>query len=195
MNTKDILYVVETQFKKDLSDSLGTVMINKGKPVIKASTDVPKKDKRVRKERIKQDPPKKKRDPLKRQKRQDNENGTDTQEELRTKYSAHPDMVERIILGNKEVIKFDFTKSDQITKETSCDISLSIIDGMGVEYTNEFNIQDNYSNVVDLHSGKSYKFNNNVIKNVQITKGVAQLQLKLKDSFNKSLKFVYYVEV
>lgn len=32
MNTKDILYVVETEFKKELSNSLGTV-INKGKPI------------------------------------------------------------------------------------------------------------------------------------------------------------------
>ncbi|MFE8699831.1 hypothetical protein ACFYKX_04260 [Cytobacillus sp. FJAT-54145] len=196
MNTKDILYVVETQFKKDLSDTLGTVMVSNGRPVVKASTNVPKKKKQERKKNEKeQDPPKKKRDPLKRQKRQDTENGTEIEEQRREKYSAHPDMVERIILGNKEVLRFDLAKSEQITNETSCDISLSIIDGMGVEYPNEFKINDNYSNVVDLNSGIAYNISDNVIKDVRITQGVAELQLELKDSYNKSLKFVYYVEV
>lgn len=196
MNTKDILYVVETQFKKDLSDTLGTVMVSNGRPVVKASTDVPKKEKRERKGNKKdQDPLKKKRDPLKRQKKQDSEIGSETGEQNRTKYSAHPDMVERIILGNKEVLRFDFAKSEQITNEKSCDISFSIIDGMGVEYPNEFKIRDNYSHVVDLNSGITYNISNNVIKNVRITNGVAELQLELRDSYNKSLKFVYYVEV
>lgn len=194
MNTKDILYVVETQFKKDLTDTLGTVMVSKGKPVVKATTDVPKKQK-IERKKGQDSPEKKKKDPLKRQKRQNPNPGTESEEKSRTKYSAHPDMVERLILGNKEVIKFDFTKSDQFTNETSCDISLSIIDGMGVEYDNEFNIQDNYESVVDLSTGKPYAFTNNGIQNVEIKQGIAQLQLQLKNTFNKSLKFVYYVEV
>ena len=196
MNTKDILYVVETQFKKDLTDTLGTVMVSKGKPVVKASTNVPKKQKREKIEREKgSEKEKKKRDPLKRQKPSKQNPGTESEEQARTKYSAHPDMVERLILGNKEVIKFDFTKSDQFTNETSCNISLAIIDGMGVEYDNEFNIRDNYESVTDLSTGKPYSYESNVIKDVAITNGIAQLQLQLKSKFNKSLKFVYYVEV
>lgn len=195
MDTKDILYVVETQFKKDLSETLGTVMISNGRPVVKASTDVPTKEKREKKENKKeQNPPKKKRDPLKRQKRQDTDISTEIEEQRTAKYSAHPDMVERIIIGNKELLRFDFTKSEQIS-QTSCDLSLSIIDGMGVEYPNEFKVQDNYSNVVDLNSGITYNIKDNVIKNVRITRGVAELELELKESYNKSLKFVYYVEV
>ncbi|WP_404469631.1 hypothetical protein [Sutcliffiella horikoshii] len=195
MDTKDILYIMETQFKKELSDSMGTVMITNGKPVVKAKIDVPKKEKRKKGEGRKQDPPTKKRDPLKRQKRQDSDNGTETEEQTRTKYSANPNMVERIILGNREILKFDFTQSDQITNETSCDISFSIIDGMGVEYSNEFKIRDNFSTIADLNSGVNYDFTDNVIKNVRITNGVAELQMQLKGSYNKSLKFVYYVEV
>ena len=196
MNTKDILYVVETQFKKDLTDTLGTVMVSKGKPVIKASIEVPKKQKREKIERKKgTDSKKKKKDPLKRQKPPKQNPGTESEEQSRTKYSAHPDMVERLILGNKEVIKFDFTKSEQFTNETSCNISLAIIDGMGVEYDNEFNIRDNYESVTDLSTGKPYSFEGNIIKDVEIKEGIAQLQLPLKSKFNKSLKFVYYVEV
>lgn len=122
MDTKDILYVVETQFKKDLSETLGTVMISNGRPVVKASTDVPTKEKREKKGNKKeQNPPKKKRDPLKRQKRQDTDISTEIEEQRTAKYSAHPDMVERIIIGNKELLRFDFTKSEQIS-QTSCDL-------------------------------------------------------------------------
>jgi hypothetical protein len=194
MNTEDILYVVETQFKNDLSSSLGTVMINKGKSVVKASTDVPKKAKKKKADgNDGKEKPEKKRDPLKRKKRE--EKGTESDEQLKTKYSANPEMVERIILDNKELIKFDFTGSDLITNEEACDISLSIIDGMGVEYADEFNIPGNYSSIADLYSGKEYEIDNNVIKDVRIRQGVSELQLVLKDTFNKSLKFVYYIEV
>jgi hypothetical protein len=194
MNTEDILYVVETQFKNDLSSSLGTVMINKGKSVVKASTDVPKKAKKKKADgNDGKEKPEKKRDPLKRKKRE--EKGTEWDEQLKTKYSANPEMVERIILDNKELIKFDFTGSDLITNEEACDISLSIIDGMGVEYADEFNIPGNYSSIADLYSGKEYEIDNNVIKDVRIRQGVSELQLGLKDTFNKSLKFVYYIEV
>ncbi|OXS54893.1 hypothetical protein B0G93_13148 [Bacillus sp. V-88] len=194
MNTEDILYVVETQFKNDLSSSLGTVMINKGKSVVKASADVPKKAKKKKTEgNESKEKPERKRDPLKRKKRE--EKGTESDEQLKTKYSANPEMVERIILENKELIKFDFTGSDLITNEETCDISLSIIDGMGVEYPDEFNIPGNYSSIADLYSGKEYEIDNNVIKDVRIRQGVSELQLGLKNNFNKSLKFVYYIEV
>ncbi|WP_404430973.1 hypothetical protein [Sutcliffiella horikoshii] len=193
MNTEDILYVVETQFKNDLSDSLGTVMINKGKSVVKASTVVPKKAKKKRGENTEKEKPEKKRDPLKRKKRE--EQGTESEEQKSTKYSANPEMVERLILGKRELVKFDFTKSELIKDETACDISLSIIDGMGVEYPDEFNLLGNYSSIADPYSGTQYKVNNNVIKDVKIRQGVSELQLELNDNFNKSLKFVYYIEV
>lgn len=194
MNTDDILYVVETQFKKDLSSNLGTVRLTSGNPIVKASGEVPKKKNRNKKEKKSSEP--KKRDPLNQKKRTPREEEkADMEDGLKTKYSAHPDMVERLILGDKEVIKFDFTQSEQRIKDALCNISLAVIDGMGVEYDNEFNITDNYSAVSDLNSGKSYGIANNAIKDIEIRNGVAELQMKLTDTFNRSLKFVYYVEV
>ena len=78
------------------------------------------------------------------------------------------------------MVQFDFKDSKEINKEPSCDISLSIIDGMGVEYTDEFNIHDNYSRVTDRTTGNVCKIENNIIKGVAISQGVAQLQLDLK---------------
>ncbi len=137
--------------------------------------------------------PQRKRDPLKWQK--SDKEMDNTQEEGKKLYSAHPEMVERVIISDKEMIKFDFTKSDQLGGEKVCDISLSIIDGMGVEYTDEFKIQNNYQEILDVNAAKRCAYKKNVIQGVQIKDGVAQLQLKLRKTFNRSLKFIYYVEV
>ena len=49
MDTKDILYVVESQFKKDLSQTITTVKLNKGNKettISKVKEDIPKKEKK-----------------------------------------------------------------------------------------------------------------------------------------------------
>ncbi|MFH0070180.1 hypothetical protein [Peribacillus sp. NPDC056705] len=194
MNTKDILYVVENQFKRDLSDSIATVKINKGKSLVKMTTDVPKKKKKS-KSATKPGETRKKINYVKRVNRQLTVENESAQEPERDKYITHPDIVERLIIGNNEMVHFDFKESKEINKEHSCNISLSIIDGMGVEYTDEFNLHENYSRVIDGTTGKVCKVENNIIKDVAIMEGVSKLQLELKNNFNKALKFVYYVEV
>lgn len=195
MNTKDILYVVENEFKRDLSDAVGTVMINNGKSLVKMSTNdtKKKKSKKGTKPGGGSTPPKT--NPVKRVKTRPTGEGGNEQEEVRSKYSAHPDIVERLIVGNNEIVHFDFKEAKEINKVPACDISLAIIDGMGVEYTNEFNIDENYRSITDRSTGKKCKIENNTIKDIAITQGVAQLQFELKNNFNKALKFVYYVEV
>ena len=198
IDTKDILYVAEVQLKKDLQSSMGTVKVNAGKSLVKSSGNERQKERRDKKNKIspeKREKPKttKKRDPLKWQK--SNEEADVNSEESKERYSAHPEMVQRVILNDKEIIKFDFSKSKQLNKSHSCDIALSIIDGMGKEYNNEFNLRDNYQEIRDLNTGKVCDFKNHTIKNVAIQDGVVQLQLKLNQTFNRSLKFIYYVEV
>jgi hypothetical protein len=195
MNTKDILYVVENEFKRDLADTMSTVMINKGKSVVKLTTDVPKKKKKSKSGSKTGGTTPITRNPVKRVKHQTTTPGDNDQEQVRDKYVAHPDIVKRIIVANNEMVEFDFRDSKEISKEQTCDISLSIIDGMGVEYTDEFNLLENYSRAIDRMTGNECKVENNIIKDVSITQGLAQLQLELKSNYNKALKFVYYVEV
>ncbi|WP_405100005.1 hypothetical protein [Oceanobacillus sp. FSL H7-0719] len=199
METKDILYIVETQFKKDLEETMGTVRVTNGKSLVKSSGKESKKEKRNQRknkreaasgEKVTQ---KRKRDPLKWQKAKDKT--LNDSDEGKERYSAHPEMVERVILQDREMIKFDFTGSDQLGGATTCDISLSIIDGMGVEYDDEFNIHNSYEEILDIHTGNFCSYNKDVIKDVQIKDGIAKLQFNLKNNFNRSLKFVYYVEV
>jgi hypothetical protein len=197
METDDILYIVEAQFKKDLKESMGTVRVSEGNTLVKSIGRTSKKEKRNKKTRNKDgSKPKvtqrRKRDPLKWQKT-DTEQGN--AEENREKYSAHPEMVERVILKDREIIKFDFTNSKQLGGSDTCNISLSVIDGMGEEYNDEFKLHDSYQEIIDMNSGKVCNFQKNKIEDVEIRNGIAQLRLMLKESFNQSLKFVYYVEV
>ena len=56
-------------------------------------------------------------------------------------------------------------------------------------------MNDNYEAAIDKATGKVCKIDNNLIKDVKIIKGIAQIELRLKSNYNKALKFVYYVEV
>lgn len=201
MNTEDVLYYVENQFKQELADSLGTVKLsngNKDKTVVKIEQDIPKKkDPKDKKEKDKE-----KKKPLKKVKKKsrndENDNDEQTEEvspEKLITYSVHPDRVERLIIRDKEYVKFDFTDIDEMKKVKLCDITLSVIDGMGQEYDNEFNMKDNYEYVIDKATGRKCKIEDNLIKDVKVVKGNVQIELKLKENYNKALKFMYYVEV
>ena len=198
MNTEDVLYFVENQFKQELSNCLGTVKLSNGdkeKTIVKVEQDIPeRKDPKDKK--------KKKKKPLKKIKNKRINDESDTEQEVNevspeklTTYSTHPDRVDRLIIRDKEYVKFDFTDSDEMKKVKLCDITLSVVDGMGVEYSNEFNMKDNYEYVIDKATGHKCKIENNLIKDVKVVKGNVQIELKLKENYNKALKFMYYVEV
>ncbi|MCU7192747.1 hypothetical protein PNU17_09885 [Turicibacter sanguinis] len=188
IDTGDILYVVETQFKQELSKVASPVKLKKGskeQTVVKVKTDVPKK-KPKNKEAKEQD----QKPPLKRKPRAKDE------DEGKIKYQAQPDRVQRAIIGNAEILRFDFSKSPEIKNVKTCDVSLAVVDGMGKEYPNELKLRDAYTQITDLTTSKSLKVEGDIIRNVVLTKGVAQLKLQSSDNnLNKNLKFVYYVEV
>lgn len=189
MDTKDIIYEVENKFKKDLSKSMPTVKLNTGnkeKNLVKIPTDVPKK-KEKKKNGKKNRPTKpavKKAKPTK-----------ESMDRETIRYNANPEIVERVVVRNNEYVKFDFSSSDDFKRSKLCDISIAVVDGMGNEYVNEFDMKKNYESVTDLSTGKQLKIEDNLIKGVKIKTGNAQIQLKLKENYNRALKFVYYVEV
>ena len=197
MDTKEILYLVENQFKQELAQSLGTVKVsngNKEKTIVKVNEDTPKKEKTKNKK------DKEKKKAVKKVKKTKTEtpaeqDGEETSLEKLARYNTHPDRVERLIIRDKEYIKFDFTDTPEIKNAKVCDIALAVIDGMGEEYANEFNLKNNYEYIIDKATGEKRKINNNLIKDVKIVKGNVQIELKLKENYNKALKFMYYVEV
>lgn len=208
MDTKDILYIVESQFKKELSKNISTVKVNKGTNV---ETEIVKTTEGINplltlddiqngsntqkeKNKSNSDPSKKKK---KKQPRKVNVNKQNDSRENRKKsrYATHPDIVERIIIGDREVIKLNFSESNDLKKEKKCDFIFAIIDGMGNEYDDEFNVLQNYNYAVDKNTGKRCDLEKDRIINLKIKNGIVQIELGLNSNFNKALKFVYYVEV
>lgn len=189
MDTKDIIYEVENKFKKDLSKSMPTVKLNTGnkeRTLVKIPTDVPKKKEKKNN--------KKKNNPRKPAVKKAKPTEQSAERET-TRYNANPEIVERVVVANNEYVNFDFSSSDDFKKSKLCDISIAVVDGMGNEYANEFDMKKNYESVIDLSTGKQLKIEDNLIKGVKIKTGNAQIQLKLKENYNRALKFVYYVEV
>ncbi len=196
MDTRDVLYEVQTQFKKDLLQSAPTVKLNKGKgkeenTIVKVKPEIPKKKdpKDPKNDKTSKDPKEKK----KREAKKVKEKGE--KKENAITYKAPADIVERVIISNKEYVKFDFTDTDDLKKSKTCDISLNVVDGMGQECIGEFSMKDSYEYILDKSTGDKLKIEENLIKDVKINKGLAQIELKLKEQYNKALKFVYYVEV
>ena len=124
-----------------------------------------------------------------------NENTEINDEDPEVEYNVSTAQVERIVISDKEFIKFNLTTMNQLKRLKVCDIGVAIIDGMGEEHKNKFRMKDNYKSVVDLSTNTKLKIKNNFIKNVTIKDGIANLQIELKDNYNKALKFVYYVGV
>lgn len=198
MDTKDIIYEVENKFKKDLSKSMSTVKLSKGKndkdkTIIKLPTNIPGKEpgNEDLEGKIEPGKPGKPRKPAVKKAKQTEESA----ERETTRYNTNPEIVERVIVANNEYVNFDFSSSDDFKKSKSCDISIVVVDGMGNEYPNEFDIKKNYKSVIDLSTKQELKIEDNLIKGVKIKTGNAQIQLKVKENYNKALKFVYYVEV
>ena len=196
MDTGDIIYEVENKFKKDLSKSMSTVKLSAGnkekdKVVVKMPIGVPKNNEGKTKEKTKPSKKRKPRKPAVKEVKQTEE----SRKRETTRYNANPEIVERVVIGNNEYVNFDFSSSDDFKKSKLCDISIVVVDGMGNEYPNEFDMKKNYESVIDLSTSKKLKIEDNLIKGVQIKTGNAQIQLKLKEQYNRALKFVYYVEV
>ena len=84
-------------------------------------------------------------------------------EDPEVEYNVSTAQVERIVISDKEFIKFNLTTMKQLKRLKVCDIGVAIIDGMGEEHKNKFRMKDNYKSVVDLSTNTKLKIKNNFI--------------------------------
>lgn len=194
IDTSDVIYSIEHNFKKELSKEISTVQLTKGKKGNqKTVIAVKTKGRSNARKRTEEEEKKKKR--LKNMIRKVlKKDGQDT-EKKRVRYPMVPESVKRLVLKEKEILIFDFTNIDQYYGETVCDISISVIDGTGKSYESEFDIKASYSRILDRKNGNVCNVSRNIIKDVTINEGKVQLDLYITEQFNRSLKFMYYVEV
>lgn len=192
IDTSDLIYSVEMNFRKVLSEERSTVQLTKGnresgKTLVKIKT----KSRKNKKKNVAKNEKKNFKDIIRKVLKKDGEN-TYTK---RVRYYMNPESVKRIVLKNKEILVFDFNGVEQYLGETICDISFSLIDGMGKGHESEFNVSDNYSSIYDCNAKTNCNVEKNIIKNVTIVGSKIKLEMEITNKFNSSLKFMYYVEV
>lgn len=195
IDTSEVLYSVERNFRKELSKEISTVQLTKGnlknpKTVVKVKGNS-KKDKRQEKKKKKESQLKR---IINRITRKSKFEEGDQEKEV-SLLPMKPEAVKRVVLREKELLQFDFTNVTAYAGETVCNISMVVIDGTGKPYEKEFDLSKNYLKIMDMGQKKLCNIEDNKIKNVSIVDGKIQLEMKVTDYFNSSLKFMYYVEV
>ncbi|MCU4885147.1 hypothetical protein [Bacillus thuringiensis] len=199
MDTADVLYTIETQFKKELEKSLGTVVISEGKQVMKSyvnGTSIKKTRKKTGDDETEERKKRKKRgrktrnDLIRKKAKKDVSDEMGDSKEI---FSINPSLVQRVILQNREIIRIDFTDQVVLKNITTCDISFRVIDGMGEEHHVMFS--ENYHSITDIHTNREHPLNTYNLKEIAIQNGIVQLSVHLKSNYNRALKFIYYVEV
>ena len=176
MNTEDILYEVNNNFKDSLSKNTSSLKIDSGKKkktIVKTATATGKGSKKKIKKTI----------------RKVKNNGNSKM------YMVHPNFVRRTITKNKEVLFIDLANEKQFKNIDECHVHISVVDGMGKEYSNEMVISDHYQRVESEVGKENIQSEKNILQNVPINNNAIRLSLEVAKGFNRSLKYVYYVEV
>ncbi len=192
IDTSDLLYSVETSFRKDLEKQISTVKLTRRnkdsqRTLVKVKTH---SRTNTRQNAVKNQQTQNRQRAGRARKR---DGHGDPQNRVR--YSMNPESIQRLVLKDKEILQLDFSGNKQYDGEKTCDVSLAVIDGAGREYDTELNVEQSYPEIRDKNTGKPCKVINNMIKDVVIQNNQIHLEMKMSDQFNRSLKFVYYVEV
>ncbi|WBW96243.1 hypothetical protein [Oceanirhabdus sp. W0125-5] len=199
MDTSDIIYNMDVTFKKDLEKAAPVVKVSKGKKgktqnIVQIDMGKQKREKK-NKETEKKEKKKntdKKPGENQRKMRKIARNTSDGKSNVFLK--VEPCYVSRGFAGEKEVIKLDLSKNKEMMNVKKCDLSLAVVDGMGIEHLDEFSIESSYKEVVDMNTGKSLNIKDNAIKDISLNDGVVKLKSTVNKNYNKTLKFVYHVK-
>lgn len=200
INTDDLLYTMEIEFKENLLESFGAVKVKSGRNLVtgqgnKKGSEEDGPEKRAKsKEKKKSDPAN---TPIRRQgkKRKEEDGMAEVGDEELVTYKVTPNRVERLLTQQDEFIRLNLKGSEELKNAQKCHLKFTLVDGMGNEYENEFNMNENYIEVFDQTKRQVCVIKNGAIRNVAIEKGVVDLKLRLSPNYNRSLKFIYYVEV
>lgn len=201
IDTGDLLYTMEIDFKANLADKLGAVKIQNGKSIVTTNNKPKQTDKVKEKRDTKGEKPennnkegeKKERKKLKKVQKGNEERLVEGRE---AEYKVSPAQVSRVIVGDRERVQLNLSGSEEILSANDCHLKLVVIDGMGNEYSNELKADESFSMINDLNNAyKPCVIKDGVIQNVKFNNGVINLEFALTKSYNRSLKFIYYVEV
>lgn len=175
LNTEDIIYTIENNFKKALTEKKNLVKLSGNKKAVKTKVSIKPKTKKDKCEN-----------------RRENSVSKKNKAKL---YRVEPNFVDRIIAGGFEHIQINISAIKVRQNIKKCNIKYITVDGMGEEYEDEFDIKSNYEYIIDKVNNNKLKFTNNIIENASINNGYINIKLKTKANFDRTSKFIYVVEV
>lgn len=187
LNTSDVLYDIETSFKQVLESTSTSLTINTGKEN-KTLVKVKSHDKKFSKKQGSKKIIEKDKGTRKVTKQLDGESP-------RTFYKIKPSLIQRAIINQTELIKIDLSHESALKNKKICDMYFTVIDGMGNEYPNEFNLKESYYSALDLINNTYITIDYSSLRNIPIHNSIVEMSLKTSDLFNNTLKFAYYLEV
>ena len=196
MDTGDMIYILESQFKTELANATdGTIKLQNGKKLLKTTTKT-RKEKRERDDKEKEEKPQKPVKEVKRvpKKTQDADN-SDGESGTNEVFRVNPNVVERLIVGQSEHLQFKFNPKLEMKNVKSCNIFMKPIDGMGEELPQQFKLKNHVLSVTDHIARSNRSIVNDKIVGVAVQNGLIKIQLDVSKSYNRALKFIYYVEV
>lgn len=111
-------------------------------------------------------------------------------------YIVPSSSVNRAIVDNHEIIKFNFNQIENSSLWKNFNLSLRLVDGQGMESRKMIDLTKNYEAIKIMNSNnESLSFDHEKIYNIPITRAESTLLLTTKLAFNPNLKYVYQVEV
>lgn len=189
IDTSELIYSVENRFKKELEKGASTIAISNNGNKVKKS--IVKRD--MNKQRDQGDSEAGNNTQLSTIRKRERI-GTDKEKRLNT-FSLQSNEVNRLLLGNKEIIQLDLNKNPRYKGESHCEIKMTAIDGEGKFSEDLVELSNHYEGIIDKQSGNSCTIQNDNITDIHIIDGCVKVELNLKSTANRALKYIYTVEV
>lgn len=181
IDTKDLLYSVENQFRKSLENNTTRMTINnprtKQKQQIVKRTNIIKNKKRTI---------------------SSSEIRETTKRNIQGKtrgYLIQSDSVRRIVSGNTETLSIDLSSYPQFSNKSWCNIFIKLIDGQGRTSFDTLDLVKYYDRVEGLLDRIEYNLEDNCILKVPMENEEINLEMEILNNVNSNLKFEYYLEV
>ena len=192
IDTSDLLYSVESTFKKVLESKATTISITPAGNSKK--TLLVKKKKNPTTQGGKPPNPKPRVPPTPRPRKNKNLEGEDGKRSTFT-YPVRTSQVKRVLMGNREEVIIQLTGNPNYNGETMCNLHYKVVDGQGKTVDNAMDLAQYYETVLDKELQQNCLFSDNRINKISIKNGKIALQMRLTAHANRALKFVYYAEV
>jgi|AntRauTorcE11897_2_1112592.scaffolds.fasta_scaffold02001_6 hypothetical protein len=188
MKTGDILYTIESKFKKDLKKRAPALLTGQGskkRTIVKTSDPNKPRESQPGHGKKKH----RKKNQLKTVKKDFGNHGK------KTYYEVPKSKIKRFVHRRKENLEIDLSNYAHFDNKQSGNILISIIDGMGREHLNEFKVLDQYKSAEDLNTYQKLNLTTHSIKSVNLEQKKIKLLLNISDDADITSKLKYYLEV